>query len=124
MLAPEELKQIHPLGKSPTLALSAAASDKPIILAESGNIHEYVCEHFGRQLIPKQWKDGMEGKIGGETEEYLRYRYFMHYAEGSFMSLLMLVLFTTSKSPAGAMARCFSRAIVPDSCMREDLKAM
>ena len=27
-------------------------------------------------------KDGQVGKVGGETEEWLRFRYFLHYAEG------------------------------------------
>ncbi|KAF8124865.1 hypothetical protein K438DRAFT_1892667 [Mycena galopus ATCC 62051] len=70
--ADPELKAVHPLGKSPVSAL----------------IIEYLCEHFGPSLIPLKWKDGCEGKVGGETKAYMRYRYFMHYAEGSLMSLM------------------------------------
>lgn len=57
------------------------------MIAESANIIEYLLEHFGKEstLLPKRYKDGEEGKVGGETEEWLRYRYFMHYAEGSLM---------------------------------------
>jgi len=32
----------------------------------------------------------MEGQVGVESEEFRRNRYFMHYAEGSLMSLLAI----------------------------------
>lgn len=68
---------------------------KPILLAESGLITQYLCEHFpaGRErLTPKRWKDGQEGQVGGETEAWLRWAYYLHYNEGSFMPLLVLVV--------------------------------
>jgi glutathione S-transferase len=68
---------------------------KPILLAESGLITQYLCEHFpeGRErLTPKRWKDGQEGQVGGETESWLRWAYYLHYNEGSFMPLLVLVV--------------------------------
>ncbi|KAI9735330.1 MAG: hypothetical protein M1818_006525 [Claussenomyces sp. TS43310] len=93
MLAPPELKKVHALGKSPVLTVEAAGADKPIVLAESGLITEYLLEHYGRDtpLLPTQWKEGQEGKVAGETEAYLRYKYYMHYAEGSLMSLMLIV---------------------------------
>ncbi|KAF2194495.1 glutathione transferase [Zopfia rhizophila CBS 207.26] len=93
-LAPPELKEVHPLGKSPVIGIQAAGAEKPLILAESGTIIEYLAEHFGSWLIPKRYPDGKEGVIGAETEEWLRYRYIMHYAEGSFMTILILALVT------------------------------
>ena len=97
-LAPESLKKIHPLGKSPLLTItppstSANPEPKPLTIAESGAIVEFLCEHYGTHLIPKRWKSGEEGVVGGETEEWLRNQFFMHYAEGSLMTLLILTIF-------------------------------
>ncbi|KAJ6589980.1 glutathione S-transferase-like protein [Mycena vulgaris] len=87
MRAPPELKTIHPLGKSPVITVG----DRTI--AESGLIVEYLCEHFakpGSQLIPDKWKPGLEGQVDGETEAFMRYRYYMHYCEGSLMTVTTL----------------------------------
>jgi len=92
MLAPPELKQVHPLGKSPVITVEAPGLDKPLVLAESAAIVEYLTDHFGPHLAPKRYREGMEGKVGGESEEWVRYRFFMHYAEGSLMALMMLAL--------------------------------
>ena len=80
MLAPPALRAIHPLGKSPVL------TDGKLTLAESGAIIEYLVEMYGNagsciMLSPEHG-----------TPEYLRYRYWMHYAEGSLMSPLLLKL--------------------------------
>ncbi|KAF2469859.1 glutathione transferase [Lindgomyces ingoldianus] len=93
-LAPPELKEVHTLGKSPVVGIQAAGAEKPVILAESGTIVEYLTEHFGSWMIPKRYPDGKEGVIGAETEEWLRYRYLMHYVEGSLMTILLLALVT------------------------------
>jgi glutathione S-transferase len=71
--APEELKAIHPLGKAPIL------EDDGVIIAESGAILEYLVERYGHNT---------ELKPLSETE--LRdYRYWLHFAEGSLMPLLV-----------------------------------
>ncbi|KAF2222512.1 glutathione S-transferas-like protein [Elsinoe ampelina] len=88
-LAPPELKKIHPLGKSPIVTVQGPGQAEPLVLAESAFITEYLAEHFAKHLIPAQYKEGQDGKVGQETESWLRYRYFMHYAEGSFMSMLV-----------------------------------
>jgi len=76
MLAPQELKDVHPLGKAPVI------TDGTRTVAESGAILEYLVEaHGGGRLRPR------EG-----TEEHLRYRHWMHYAEGSAMPPLLLRL--------------------------------
>lgn len=70
-----------------------------MVIAESANIIEYLLEHFGGEqagLLPKRWREGKEGQVSGESEEWLRYRYFMHYAEGSLMGLMMIVIVATS----------------------------
>ena len=76
MLAPPELRKIHPLGKSPVV------TDGDLTLAESGAIVEYLVERYG------------DGCLAPPREEpaYLRYRYWLHYAEGSLMPLLLLKL--------------------------------
>ncbi|KAL3963643.1 hypothetical protein ACCO45_000647 [Purpureocillium lilacinum] len=76
---------------------------EPLVLAESGLMTEYLCEHLpeGRRLVPDKWKSGCEGKVGGETEAWMRYRYLLHYAEGSLMPTLVVALVTSQlKSPA------------------------
>ena len=85
--APSSLKAVHPLGKSPVLEVKVRPDGPSRMMAESANIVEYISEHFGRHLIPQQWKTGQQGRILGETEEWLRYKFFMNYAEGSLMSL-------------------------------------
>ncbi|KAL4915893.1 glutathione S-transferase [Aspergillus aurantiobrunneus] len=103
MLAPKELRDIHPLGKSPVISVQGPGSSKPIVIAESGMIIEYLCDHFGGdRLTPARYAEGKEGQVGGETEEWLRYRYYMHFSEGSLMPFLVFKLVTeTIKNPPG-----------------------
>ena len=76
MLAPPELKKLHPLGKSPVVVVDG------LTLAESGAIIETLVERFGAgRLAPAPG-----------TPEALRYRYWLHYAEGSAMPPLLLKL--------------------------------
>ncbi|KAI5792014.1 glutathione S-transferase-like protein [Geopyxis carbonaria] len=70
-LAPAAGKKIHPLGKFPMLSLNGE------VLAESALIIDVMAERYGPQLLPPK-------------EEEIRYRYFMHYAEGSFMTPLVI----------------------------------
>lgn len=101
-LAPAELKEVHPLGKSPVITIQAPGAEKPLVLAESGAIVEYLCDHFSSArptLVPQRYTPGSEGKVGGETEEWMRYRYFMHYVEGSLMPFLVMTLVNDCKSP-------------------------
>jgi glutathione S-transferase len=80
MLAPPELKKVHPLGKSPVL------EDGAIKLVETGAICEYLVDKTGR-LGPTDQAEGLRN-----------YRQFMHYAEGSVMPNLLLML-AMSKVP-------------------------
>jgi len=88
MQAPPELKKIHPLGKSPVIKVAAPGRADPLMLAESGFITEYLTDNFAPHLAPKKYEDGKQGP-GLETEEWLRYHFFMHYAEGSLMALMV-----------------------------------
>jgi len=75
MLAPPELRRVHPLGKSPLL------EDGGTVVAETGAIVEYLVEKAGGRLGPPPQRDAV-----------LRYRFFLHYAEGSVMPPLLLKL--------------------------------
>ena len=76
MMAPKELKAIHPLGKSPVI------SDDDIVVAESGAIVEYLVERYGDgKLVPP-----------AGTPDKRRYTYMLHYAEGSAMPPLLMKL--------------------------------
>lgn len=72
--AGDDLKAVHPLGASPIIGITPAGSEKEIIIAESETIVEYVCEHFGRNLIPQRYPEGKEGVLGAESEEFMRYK--------------------------------------------------
>lgn len=100
-LAPPELRKIHPLGKSPVIQITPAGAEadaEPITLAESGFITQYLTENVpeGQRLLPPRWKEGMEGKIGGETEMWMRYQYYLHYCEGTLMPPLVMALVVSS----------------------------
>ncbi|HWA14763.1 MAG TPA: glutathione S-transferase [Burkholderiales bacterium] len=98
LLAPPELRKVHPLGKSPVI------TDEGLTIAESGAIVEYLVEVHGRgRFIPP-----------AGTPERLRYRYWLHYAEGSMQPLLLLKLLfgRIGKAPMPFFARPIARAIV------------
>ena len=76
MLAPPELKKVHPLGKSPVI------TDGEEVIAESGAIIEYLLDKYGQgRLKPKSG-----------TKEALRFNYWLHFAEGSAMTPLLFTL--------------------------------
>ncbi len=96
MLAPPELKAVHPLGKSPVL------TDGDTMIAESGAIIDYVVSRYGEgRLIPP------EG-----TPERLAYTYWLHYAEGSAMPpLLMKLVFSVIPQRAPFLVRPIAKGI-------------
>ena len=77
--APNELKLIHPLGKAPIL------TDAEQTIAESAVILEYLQQHYDLQA---QFKPQ-------QTSAQQAYQYWMHYAEGSLMPLLVMQLVLT-----------------------------
>lgn len=85
LLAPPELKKIHPLGKSPVL------TDGKHTVAESAAIIEYILDNYGAPSHETQ-TDGQSLRPDASSDEFLQYRYWMHYAEGSAMPPLMLKL--------------------------------
>src|SRR5450631_1667202 len=97
MLAPESLRAVHPLGKSPVI------TDRALTLAESGAIMEYLVDRYG---------DGQFAPALG-TPERLRFTYWLHYAEGSAMLplLLKLVFDRIETAPMPFFAKPIARAI-------------
>jgi glutathione S-transferase len=95
MLAPPELRAVHPLGKSPVI------TDGPHTVAETGAIVEYILETYG------------EGRLKPVDQEgHLRNSYWMHFAEGSAMPpLVMTLLFTEIPKRTPFFVRPIARLI-------------
>ena len=97
MLAPPELKAVHPLGKSPVI------TDGDLTLAESGAIVEYLADRYGGGKLARSFG----------SPERVRYIYWLHYAEGSAMppQLLKLVVDRIASAKAPFFVRPITRAI-------------
>jgi glutathione S-transferase len=95
-LAPPELLQVHPLGKSPVV------TDGDLTLAESGAIVEYLVERHGGKLAPAPG-----------TAERRSYTYWLHFAEGSAMPpmVMKLVFNRIEHAPMPFFARPIARGI-------------
>ncbi|HEV2562102.1 MAG TPA: glutathione S-transferase [Rhizomicrobium sp.] len=88
-LAPPELKDVHPLGKSPVI------TDGDVMVAESGAIVEYILEKYGNgRLQPAR-----------DSKDHIKYIEWMHFAEGSAMLPLLMALYTGMMGDAAAMLR-------------------
>lgn len=97
MLAPASLRAVHPLGKSPVI------TENGLTIAESGAIIEYLIERYGRgRLIPP-----------AGTPARLRYTYWLHFAEGSAMTplLLSLIFGRLPRQPMPFFVRPIARGI-------------
>jgi glutathione S-transferase len=88
-LAPPELCAIHPLGKSPVI------EENGQVIFESAAIVEYICErHGGAHLVPDRG-----------TEDHIRYLEWLHFAEGSAMTPILLNLYVGRLGEGGAPLR-------------------
>jgi glutathione S-transferase len=74
--APAAMREIHALGKAPIIR------DGDLVLAESGAIVHYLVERHGG------------GRLGVPAADprFAGYLYWMHFAEGSLMSLMLIAL--------------------------------
>lgn len=97
-LAPDSLRQVHPLGKSPLL------QDGALTLPESGAIVEYLLQRYGTHTTLKP---------APESPDYPDYLFWLHYAEGSLMPLLVmsLVFRKIDEKPMPFFARPIARKI-------------
>ncbi|KAG9098005.1 hypothetical protein FS749_004929 [Ceratobasidium sp. UAMH 11750] len=77
MVAPKELRDVHPLGLSPVI------TDGDVVLAESGAIVEYLIGKYGA------------GRFTPPQSGYVDNLYYTHYAEGTLMPLLVNQLIFT-----------------------------
>ena len=88
-LAPPELCAVHPLGKSPMI------EDDGKIVTESAAIVEYLCErHGGDRFVPARG-----------TDDHIHYLEWLHFAEGSAMTPILLNLYTSRLGDGGAPLR-------------------
>ena len=96
MLAPPELRAVHPLGKAPVI------SDGDMVLAESGAIVETLADRYGAGKLAPAFG----------SAERVRYLYWLHFAEGTAQPpLLLKLLFDRVKSKAPLLVRPIARAI-------------
>ena len=86
MLAPPALKAIHPLGKSPVI------EDDGLVVAESGAIVEYLAEEY----------DGLRPAGPSERRQAT---FWLHFAEGSAMTPVLLKLYAARMGEAAAPLR-------------------
>ena len=111
MLAPPSLLAVHPLGKSPVI------TDDGVTVAETGAIVEYLLERYGQgRLLPQ-----------AGSAAALRYRYWLHFAEGSAMPPLLLTLIfdRVANGPMPFFVKPIARTIsnkVMDLMVRPNLK--
>jgi glutathione S-transferase len=102
MLAPPELRAIHPLGKSPVI------TDGELVLAESGAIIEHLADRYGAGKLAPAFG----------SPERVRYLYWLHFAEGTAQPpFLLKLLFDRIKSGAPFLVRPIARAIA-DKALR------
>jgi glutathione S-transferase len=97
-LAPPELIAIHPLGKSPVI------TDGEVTVAESAAIIEYlVGKYDDGRLLP-----------AAGTPARMAYTYWLHYAEGSFMPLMIvsLIMGRIEAAPMPFFVKPIARGIV------------
>lgn len=90
MRAPKELSRVHPLGKAPII------EDDDRKLAETGLILDYLVERYGADLAPPR-----------DSDLFWRYKYWLHYAEGSLMPQLLLKLVVNRLGLLAVPARRF-----------------
>jgi glutathione S-transferase len=84
-LAPPELRDVHPLGKSPMIELDGR------LVVESGAIVELLCARHGAHLLPEPG-----------TDAHISHLELMHFAEGSAMTPILLGLYVGRLGAAGA----------------------
>jgi glutathione S-transferase len=92
--APEALKAIHPLGRAPIVR------DGDTVIAESGAIVEYIVQRHAAGRLA----------VAPAAPEYADYVYWLHFAEGSLMTLLIAELIIT-RVPGGAASAAGVRVL-------------
>lgn len=100
--APQELKKIHPLGKSPLVEI--IRQNRPrLVLAETGHIIQYLVQHYDHSNIFK----------ATDPDEQEQIDYFLHFSEGTLQPLLVALLiglFARKQAPFGT--KYFVRLVI------------
>ena len=104
-LAPPELKNAHPLGKSPVI------EDGDLMVSESGAVIQYLCErHGGKSWLPDP-----------ASVEHVRHLEWMQFGESSFFVPVMLKLYTARLGEAaGALAPRIDEQLAAHVAFAED----
>ena len=84
-LAPPELLEVHPLGKSPMIEAEGR------LVIESAAIVEYICAKHGPEMVPDV-----------SSDDHITHQELMHFAEGSAMTPILLNLYVGTLGPNGA----------------------
>ena len=90
-LAPDELKALHPAGMAPVI------EDGGLVLAESGAICEYVDRKYG----------GAKHSPGPDHADFAQHLFWLHYANGTFMTNGMMGLMLSMADPQNDMPGAF-----------------
>lgn len=94
--APAALRDVHPRGRAPVVVWDGR------VLAESGAILETLAEALAPGLIPAR-----------DSDDFRHHRFFLHYAEGSLMSplLVALIMDKVAKAPVPLWGRLVGRGV-------------
>ncbi|CAF9924584.1 MAG: hypothetical protein ALECFALPRED_002791 [Alectoria fallacina] len=77
LLAPPELKKLHPSGTAPII------TDGDVTLAESGAVMEYIVVKYGKGKLV----------VGPEEKNYADYLFWLHFANGTLQPSLTRTFF-------------------------------
>lgn len=86
MRAPDALKKVHPLGKSPVIEIYKDGSEPPLVLAESGHIVQYLVENYD---VDKKFSPS-------NPHDKVLLDYYLHFAEGSLQSFLVPLIINSA----------------------------
>jgi len=89
--APPELKDVHPLGKSPVI------EDDGQVIFESGAIATYLLNQYG--------KDSTLAPVPSDQKTWARYQSFLHFAEGSLVGPFMMMMVSGGQDPVAGFAK-------------------
>ncbi|WP_299878032.1 glutathione S-transferase family protein [uncultured Sulfitobacter sp.] len=84
-LAPDALRAVHPLGKSPMVEIDGR------LVTESAAIVEVLCQRYAPEMIPEVGRDA-----------HITHLELIHFAEGSAMTPILLNLYTGRLGEAAA----------------------
>lgn len=93
--APPELREVHPLGKSPLI------EDDGLLLTESGAIAAYLVENYDAK--------GVLGPDDGKAARAI-WTQWLHYAEGSAVLPMMMKLLLASETADAQRINAFASA--------------